>query len=119
MAGSDLQVHPVPRMRMRRWLAALEEEFFMQGDREAAAGLPISPLFDRTKQGASKSQVRCGPALRWPVWLPAPVGLRLRLHAGPPGPVLSCAGLFSLPVRHGMALRAGARHMHLSACLVR
>ncbi|EFJ53060.1 3'5'-cyclic nucleotide phosphodiesterase, partial [Volvox carteri f. nagariensis] len=39
------------------WLAALEEEFFLQGDRERALGLPISPLFDRAKQGVSKSQV--------------------------------------------------------------
>ena len=40
-----------------RWLERLEEELFRQGDRERAAGLPISPLFDRTKQGVSKSQV--------------------------------------------------------------
>ncbi|KAJ9511901.1 hypothetical protein QJQ45_004504 [Haematococcus lacustris] len=32
-------------------------EFFRQGDAERAAGLPISPLFDRMKQGISKSQV--------------------------------------------------------------
>ncbi|KAG2497676.1 hypothetical protein HYH03_004414 [Edaphochlamys debaryana] len=48
--GSELGVH-------KRWLAALEEEFFLQGDREKALGLPISPLFDRTKAGVSKSQV--------------------------------------------------------------
>ncbi len=35
----------------------LEEEFFQQGDRERDLGLPISPLFDRAKQGVSKSQV--------------------------------------------------------------
>ncbi len=35
----------------------LEEEFFRQGDQERALGLPISPLFDRAKQGVSKSQV--------------------------------------------------------------
>ncbi len=40
-----------------RWLERLEEEFFLQGDKERDAGLPISPLFDRTKQGVSKSQV--------------------------------------------------------------
>ncbi|KAG2433960.1 hypothetical protein HYH02_012504 [Chlamydomonas schloesseri] len=40
-----------------RRLGVLEEEFFRQGDRERALGLPISPLFDRTKQGVSKSQV--------------------------------------------------------------
>ncbi|KAG2497634.1 hypothetical protein HYH03_004373 [Edaphochlamys debaryana] len=48
--GSELGVH-------KRWLAALEEEFFRQGDRERELGLPISPLFDRTKTGVSKSQV--------------------------------------------------------------
>ena len=30
----------------------------LQGDMEKAAGLPISPLFDRTTTGISKSQVR-------------------------------------------------------------
>ena len=39
------------------WVRALEEEFFRQGDQELARGLPISPLFDRAKQGVSKSQV--------------------------------------------------------------
>jgi hypothetical protein len=42
----------------RRWVGALEEECFRQGDLERANGLPISPLFDRTKPGLSKSQVR-------------------------------------------------------------
>ncbi|MEW5305766.1 MAG: hypothetical protein WDW36_008285 [Sanguina aurantia] len=40
-----------------RWVAALEEEFFRQGDAEKACGLPVSPLFDRTKPGITKSQV--------------------------------------------------------------
>ncbi len=35
----------------------LEEEFFLQGDRERAQRLPISPLFDREGQGITKSQV--------------------------------------------------------------
>ncbi|KAG2436288.1 hypothetical protein HXX76_006599 [Chlamydomonas incerta] len=48
--GESLPVH-------ERWLGVLEEEFFSQGDRERALGLPISPLFDRAKQGVSKSQV--------------------------------------------------------------
>jgi hypothetical protein len=47
----------VVRCGARRWLSALEEEFFRQGDREQLVGLPISPLFDRAKQGVSKSQV--------------------------------------------------------------
>ncbi|GIL88899.1 hypothetical protein Vretifemale_16705, partial [Volvox reticuliferus] len=48
--AEELDVH-------KRWLSALEEEFFLQGDQERERGLPISPLFDRDKQGVSKSQV--------------------------------------------------------------
>ncbi|KXZ51294.1 hypothetical protein GPECTOR_13g781 [Gonium pectorale] len=48
--GEELEVHS-------RWIRCLEEEFFLQGDRERQLGLPISPLFDRAKQGVSKSQV--------------------------------------------------------------
>ncbi|KAG2497449.1 hypothetical protein HYH03_004604 [Edaphochlamys debaryana] len=48
--GENLEVH-------QRWLGVLEQEFFLQGDREKELGLPISPLFDRAKQGVSKSQV--------------------------------------------------------------
>jgi cAMP-specific phosphodiesterase 4 len=43
-----------------RWVAALEEEFFMQGDAESAQGMPVTPPFERGKPGASKSQVRMG-----------------------------------------------------------
>jgi hypothetical protein len=35
----------------------LEEEFFRQGDVERQSSMPISPLFDRAKQGITKSQV--------------------------------------------------------------
>ncbi|GIL58439.1 hypothetical protein Vafri_13575 [Volvox africanus] len=48
--GEGLDVH-------KRWLSSLEEEFFRQGDKERQLGIPISPLFDRSKQGVSKSQV--------------------------------------------------------------
>ncbi|GIL49917.1 hypothetical protein Vafri_6220 [Volvox africanus] len=48
--GEELGVH-------QRWVRSLEEEFFLQGDQEQQLGLPISPLFDRSKQGVSKSQV--------------------------------------------------------------
>lgn len=41
----------------QRWVKCLETEFFRQGDREKAAGIPISPLFDRDKPGVTKSQV--------------------------------------------------------------
>jgi hypothetical protein len=42
---------------LHRWVNQLEEEFFRQGDVERAAGMTISPLFDRSKQGITKSQV--------------------------------------------------------------
>ncbi len=32
------------------------QEMFRQGDRERAAGMPISPLMDRSKGGVTKSQ---------------------------------------------------------------
>ncbi|KXZ50318.1 hypothetical protein GPECTOR_17g957 [Gonium pectorale] len=47
--GEEIEVH-------KRWLSVLEEEFFRQGDKERQLGMPISPLFDRAKQGVSKSQ---------------------------------------------------------------
>ena len=60
-----------------RWLGLLEEEFFRQGDLERGAGLPISPLFDRTKQGVSKSQV----GARWATDTSCRMG---QLHAAQP-----------------------------------
>ena len=48
--GESQEVH-------KRWLSGLEEEFFRQGDKEKELGIPISPLFDRAKQGVGKSQV--------------------------------------------------------------
>ena len=44
-----------------RWVERLEEEFFLQGDAEKAHGTTVSPLFDRTKKGITRSQVvfRC------------------------------------------------------------
>jgi hypothetical protein len=40
-----------------KWVAALEEEMFRQGDKEKTAGLHVSPLCDREKVGITKSQV--------------------------------------------------------------
>jgi len=40
----------------RHMVAALEEEFFRQGDRERELGLPIMPLMDRAKDSAASSQ---------------------------------------------------------------
>eukprot|EP00928_Gymnodinium_smaydae_P096773 TRINITY_DN8615_c0_g1_i1.p1 TRINITY_DN8615_c0_g1~~TRINITY_DN8615_c0_g1_i1.p1 ORF type:complete len:601 (-),score=110.48 TRINITY_DN8615_c0_g1_i1:1196-2998(-) len=40
----------------RHLVAALEEEFFSQGDQEKALGIPIMPLMDRSKDSAAASQ---------------------------------------------------------------
>jgi hypothetical protein len=40
-----------------QWVDALQEEFYLQGDAELAAGLPVTPLFERCKPGVTKSQV--------------------------------------------------------------
>merc|ERR1712159_217250 len=42
---------------VHRWVVVgLEEEFFAQGDKELAAGIPVSPLMDRKKDSAPASQ---------------------------------------------------------------
>ncbi|KAL3155900.1 putative 3',5'-cyclic phosphodiesterase pde-3 [Trebouxia sp. C0010 RCD-2024] len=42
----------------KRWATLLEDEFFIQGDKEKAAGLPVSPLMDRSmKGGMTRSQL--------------------------------------------------------------
>ncbi|KAK9816903.1 hypothetical protein WJX72_006945 [[Myrmecia] bisecta] len=40
-----------------RWVKCLEEEFFLQGEHEAAQALPVTRFMDRTQAGVSKSQV--------------------------------------------------------------
>lgn len=40
-----------------KWVKGLGEEFYLQGDREKAAGLPPSFLCDRDKPGVTESQV--------------------------------------------------------------
>ena len=67
-----------PPPHLARWLERPEEEFFLQGDKERDAGLPISPLFDRAKQGVSKSQVGAGGIM-------GRGGKGARGWAGPPG----------------------------------
>ena len=39
-----------------KWVHALEEEMFRQGDLEKQRGYAVSPLMDRTKTGITKSQ---------------------------------------------------------------
>jgi hypothetical protein len=41
----------------REWARLVMEEFFMQGDMELAAGIPISPLNDRSKVNIPLSQI--------------------------------------------------------------
>jgi hypothetical protein len=47
----DLPIH-------LKWLAALQEEMFRQGDQEKALRLTTSPLCDRETMGITQSQVR-------------------------------------------------------------
>jgi hypothetical protein len=42
------------------WLQRLEEEFFMQGDKEIEAGLPVSPLMDRAGQSVNMPSSQVG-----------------------------------------------------------
>ena len=53
---ADISALSAARSVHSEWVDRLEEEFFRQGDREGVAGLPISPLMDRTKGGVSKAQ---------------------------------------------------------------
>ena len=48
--ASPLEVHQM-------WVHRLEEEMFLQGDKERQRSLPISPLMDRSSgKGITKSQ---------------------------------------------------------------
>ncbi|XP_067405183.1 dual specificity calcium/calmodulin-dependent 3',5'-cyclic nucleotide phosphodiesterase 1A isoform X2 [Emydura macquarii macquarii] len=50
--------HPAKSWELHyRWTAALMEEFFRQGDKEAALGLPFSPLCDRKSTMVAQSQI--------------------------------------------------------------
>lgn len=54
---SDLGHLSAPLHLHLRWVHALQEEFFRQGDSEKACSILVSPLFDRDKPGVTKSQV--------------------------------------------------------------
>jgi cAMP-specific phosphodiesterase 4 len=45
------------RHLLGRWADRVLEEFFLQGDRERAQGLPVSPLMDRYTTSLSISQI--------------------------------------------------------------
>ncbi|GAX85226.1 hypothetical protein CEUSTIGMA_g12646.t1 [Chlamydomonas eustigma] len=53
---SDLGHLASPEDVHRRWVLALEEEMFRQGDLEKERGHVVSPLMDRAKAGITKSQ---------------------------------------------------------------
>merc|ERR1719217_911952 len=40
----------------RKWVSRVEAEFFAQGDKEKAAGIPVSFLTDRNQPGCSETQ---------------------------------------------------------------
>lgn len=49
--------HPARPLELhKRWSDLISQEFFEQGDRERALGIPISPLCDRENADMSKSQ---------------------------------------------------------------
>jgi len=50
----------LPLDQHKFWVGNLEKEFFSQGDREKEAGLPISPLMDRTKPGPTSGGNQAG-----------------------------------------------------------
>ncbi|GAX75245.1 hypothetical protein CEUSTIGMA_g2690.t1 [Chlamydomonas eustigma] len=54
---ADLGHLSSPRRVHKKWVHALEEELFRQGDCEKLSGLQVSPLMDREKHGITKSQV--------------------------------------------------------------
>lgn len=54
---ADLGHLASPRTVHKKWVRRLEEEFFLQGDREKLNLQNVSPLMDRDKNGITKSQV--------------------------------------------------------------
>eukprot|EP00899_Mesostigma_viride_P019339 jgi/Mesvir1/27406/Mv07206-RA.1 len=49
-AAKKLDIH-------KQWTAAITEEFYLQGDKERAAGLKVSPFMDRETNNLAKSQL--------------------------------------------------------------
>jgi len=54
---ADLSNPAKPQALCRRWATLVQEEFFMQGDKEREMGLPISMFMDRSKPAFSKCQI--------------------------------------------------------------
>jgi hypothetical protein len=54
---ADLGHTVLPWERHHEWVLRLQEEMFLQGDRERHGELGVSPLCDRTREGITRSQV--------------------------------------------------------------
>lgn len=65
---ADLSNPTKPLPLYRRWVSLLMEEFFLQGDKELAAGLDISPMCDRQNATVEKSQVGFIDYIVHPLW---------------------------------------------------
>uniref|UniRef100_A0A7S1X5D6 PDEase domain-containing protein n=1 Tax=Tetraselmis chuii TaxID=63592 RepID=A0A7S1X5D6_9CHLO len=57
---ADLGHCSLPMKQHTAWVRRLETEFFLQGDREKAAGLRASPLMDRDHAGLSAAENQVG-----------------------------------------------------------
>jgi cAMP-specific phosphodiesterase 4 len=65
---ADLSNPTKPLQLYRRWVSLLMEEFFLQGDKERAAGMDISPMCDRHNATVEKSQVGFIDYIVHPLW---------------------------------------------------
>uniref|UniRef100_A0A158QJ08 PDEase domain-containing protein n=1 Tax=Rodentolepis nana TaxID=102285 RepID=A0A158QJ08_RODNA len=65
---ADLSNTAKPLELYTKWMHRLMEEFFLQGDRERAAGLDISPMCDRETATIEKSQVSFIDFISHPLW---------------------------------------------------
>ncbi|XP_055712686.1 cAMP-specific 3',5'-cyclic phosphodiesterase isoform X4 [Phlebotomus papatasi] len=65
---ADLSNPTKPLPLYKRWVALLMEEFFLQGDKERASGMDISPMCDRHNATVEKSQVGFIDYIVHPLW---------------------------------------------------
>ncbi|XP_053695012.1 cAMP-specific 3',5'-cyclic phosphodiesterase-like [Sabethes cyaneus] len=65
---ADLSNPTKPLPLYKKWVSLLMEEFFLQGDKERAAGMDISPMCDRHNATIEKSQVGFIDYIVHPLW---------------------------------------------------
>ncbi|XP_055683459.1 cAMP-specific 3',5'-cyclic phosphodiesterase isoform X5 [Lutzomyia longipalpis] len=65
---ADLSNPTKPLPLYKRWVGLLMEEFFLQGDKERANGMDISPMCDRHNATIEKSQVGFIDYIVHPLW---------------------------------------------------